>query len=133
MVSLLIACLLSASPNQIALVDHVDIIEINNLYDNQGRLIIRQVIFWDWSPSDARHQVRAWRLLKTAQQLPRMNWRSGRYEARWRDQNDMRFVTAGDTRETWTTYDPEVLERTILPIERRLELSIQPQRFDLCP
>ena len=113
---------LGACPNQTALIDHVDLVEVNHLYDLQGRLVFNQVIFYDWCPVQCRHQVRAWRLLKTDQQLPRMNWRSGRYETRWRDVNDYRHITAGERRETWTIYDPEILERNLFPLHFRREL-----------
>jgi hypothetical protein len=35
----------------------------------------------------------------------------------------MREVTANSQRETWTQYDPELVERANLPQEQRLDLS----------
>ena len=44
--------------------DRVDLIEVNHFYDEQGRLVFDQIIFYDWSPMQCRYQVRDWRLLK---------------------------------------------------------------------
>lgn len=103
--------------------DHVDLIEVNHLYDERGRLVIEQVIFYDWDHATDRFQVVAWRLLKSPEQFPQRHWESGRFVARWRDQAVWREVSAGQVCETWTTFDPEVLERNMFPIEKRRELS----------
>ena len=46
--------------------ESVDLIELNHFYDEQGRLVFDQVIFYDWSAADARYNVRAWRLVKNS-------------------------------------------------------------------
>lgn len=120
---LLCLALMAACPNETALVDRVDLIEINHFYDSQGHHVFDQVIFYDWSQADSRFQVRAWRLLKSNQQLPRMNWQSGRYEVNWRDMNHFRRITANQRHETFTQYDPEILERNMFPTEHRRELA----------
>jgi hypothetical protein len=33
-------------------VDRVDLVEVNHFFDEQGRLVFDQVIFYDWRPSD---------------------------------------------------------------------------------
>ncbi|PQO36668.1 hypothetical protein [Blastopirellula marina] len=121
--SILSMASLGASPAETYLVDHVDLIEINHLYDLQGRLVIDQLIFYQWDSASQRFQVRAWRLLKTNDQLPRKSWNQDKYICHWRDMNVHRKVYADNVRETWTTSDPEVLERNMLPIEQRSELS----------
>ena len=55
---------LSATPVEDSLCEKVDLIEVNHFYDEQGKLVLDQLIFYDWSPADGRFQVRAWRLLK---------------------------------------------------------------------
>lgn len=116
---LAILAILAAFPTYEPPTDRVALIEVNHLYDARGQHVIDQVIFWDWDRD--RFQVRAWRLIKSDVQLPKRN-RCGDYECYWCDGNTLRKVIAHQKRETWTTYDPEVLEREMLPIEFRREL-----------
>jgi hypothetical protein len=102
--------------------ESVDLIEINHFYDEHGRLVFDQVIFYDWSPRDSRYMVRAWRLVKNPSQLPQRDWRDGGYTAVWQDGEVLRDVHATAMRETWTQYDPELVEREYLPKEKRREL-----------
>jgi hypothetical protein len=123
--------------------DTCDLIEINHFYDEQGRLVFDQAIFYDWSASDSRYHVRAWRLVKHPSQLPQREWPSG-YSAIWQDGFDypgsriwdhkrgwlshwqdgdvMRSIHADSFRETWTQYDPELSEREVFAKENRREL-----------
>ena len=128
MPTLLLSTILSlaccgAAPATSEVVDRVDLIEVNHLYDQHGRHVIDQLIFYDWDSATRRFQVRAWRLLKSEEQRPRKSWPKGDYVTTWRDQNIVRRVHAVQTRETWTTHDPEVREREIYPMEQRLDLS----------
>lgn len=102
--------------------DTVDVIEINHFYDENGRHVFDQAIFYDWCGVECRHQVRAWRLVKTPNQIPALNHTRGLYEATWQDGDVLRKIHAGSVRETWTQYDPELVERTSLPREQRREL-----------
>jgi hypothetical protein len=102
--------------------ESVDLIELNHFYDEQGRLVFDQVIFYDWSANDARYNVRAWRLVKNPAQLPQRDWAGGGYSAMWQDGEQIRHIYSKSSRETWTQYDPELLEREYLPKERRKEL-----------
>ncbi len=64
--------LMSIIPNEAGILrDQVDLIELNSFYDERGALVFQQVIFYDWSESDARYNVRAWRLVKHECQIPR--------------------------------------------------------------
>lgn len=56
---------LSLSPADELTEDQVDLVEINHFYDDQGRLVFDQVIYYDWHTAQGRYQVRDWRLLKT--------------------------------------------------------------------
>lgn len=102
--------------------ERVDLIEVNHFHDELGRLVFDQVIFYEWSPEAGRHQVRAWRLLKNASQRPRKDFVSGDYVATWHDGDLYRQVRSPAIRESWTQYDPELVEREFLPKERRVEL-----------
>jgi hypothetical protein len=102
--------------------ESVDLIELNHFFDEHGRLVFDQVIFYDWSATDARYNVRAWRLVKNPAQLPQRDWATGGYSATWQDGEQLRHIQSRSIRETWTQYDPELVEREYLPKERRKEL-----------
>jgi hypothetical protein len=113
---------LGIAPREDVARETVDLMEVNHFYDEHGRLVFDQVIFYDWSQDDARFMVRAWRLVKNPAQLPQRDWRDGGYASVWQDGELMRHVRAKSIRETWTQYDPELVERDFLPKERRKEL-----------
>lgn len=97
-----------------------DLVEVNHFFDEQGRLVFDQVIWWDWSADECRYQVRAWRLVKSPSQLPQRS--ASGYDVTWMDGELLRRVEAKQVRETWTQFDPEIAEREVLPKERRKEL-----------
>jgi hypothetical protein len=68
--------------------------------------------------------VRAWRLVKNPAQLPQRDWKDGGYLAVWQDGEVLRHVHGQSMRETWTQYDPELIEREYLPKEQRRELRM---------
>jgi len=113
---------LGIAPQEDVVRESVDLIELNHFYDEHGRLVFDQVIFYDWSAGEARYNVRAWRLVKNPAQLPQRDWRLGGYSAMWQDGEQNRYVHSKSIRETWTQYDPELVEREYLPKERRREL-----------
>jgi len=116
--------LLSVIPHDDVARESVDLMELNHFYDEHGRLVFDQVIFYDWSNDDARYQVRAWRLVKNPAQIPQRDWKNGGYYALWQDGEQMRHVRSKSDRETWTQYDPELVEREYLPKEQRKELLV---------
>src|SRR5262245_50867059 len=93
------------SPQEDVSRDRVDLIEVNHFYDDAGRHVFDQVIFYDWSPADCRHTVRAWRMVKNPSQLPRRNWADDTYTALWNDGEVLREVRSATMRESWTQYD----------------------------
>ncbi len=99
--------------------ERVDLIEVNHFHDDQGRLVFEQVIFYEWSAEKSRHQVQAWRLLKNPSQRPKRDFATGEYVATWFDGDIFREVRAPAARESWTQYDPELIEREHLPKEKR--------------
>lgn len=107
-------------------VDHVDLIEINHFFDEKGKLVFDQVIFYDWSKTHSRYQVRAWRLLRDRGQYPERDWRRGEWWSLWHDGETLREVRAPAFRETWTQHDPELTERDYLPKEKRRDLTKLP-------
>lgn len=121
--ALLLSLAMALVPSSDIAVDSIDIIEINHFYDEQGRLVFDQVIFWRWDEIYGGHRVVAWRLLKKPSQIPRYCYSLGRWRAVWLDGETMRDVRAYGMRETWTQYDPEQLDREKLPASERRKLS----------
>ena len=103
--------------------DRVDLIEVNHFFDDRGKLVFDQLIYFDWSNEHDRYMVRDWRLLKTPSQLPIPDGDGGDYVAVWYDGDLLRVVRCSNLRETWTRYDPELVERDCLPRPQRAELS----------
>ena len=112
----------SVNPPEHVVLDRVDVIEINHFFDEHGKLVFDQLLFYDWSASQSRYHVRAWRLLKSPAQIPQRDWQRGDYVSRWFDGDSLREIRATTVRESWTQYDPELTEREHLPKERRKEL-----------
>lgn len=111
-----------ANPTENVVQESVDLIEVNHFYDEHGRQVFDQAIFYEWCPIQCRYNVRAWRLYKSASQMPQRNWRTGGYDVMWHDGHVFRKVHASTFRETWTQYDPELIEREYLPKDLRSDL-----------
>jgi hypothetical protein len=126
---MLLWLLIAVVPVDEALRDHVDLIEINHVYNDLGQPVFDQLIFWEWCSAAARWQVRAWRMAKgagidRAVPLPERDWQRGGYVLLWRDGDRLRIVRAAAVRETWTQYDPEMVEREVWPVDRRRGLRM---------
>ena len=113
---------LGIAPQSDVVRESVDLIELNHFYDEHGRFIFDQIIFYDWSTAESRYNVRAWRMVKSPSHLPQRDWRLGGYVVFWQDAEVIRRVRSASFRETWTQYDPELVEREHLPKERRKDL-----------
>jgi hypothetical protein len=143
--TLLALALLSILPRESVVRERCDLVEINHFYDEHARLVFDQIIFMDWQDGDRtltgltsgqehssllvkgdRYQVRAWRLIKSPNQLPLRDWEHGGYVTLWQDGEVLRQVRTPHVRESWTQAgavgDPELNEREYLPKERRREL-----------
>jgi hypothetical protein len=120
--STLVLATLCHLPNEDIAAEQVDLVEVNHYYNEQGVRIFDQLIFYDWSTTENRYQVRAWRLVKTPSQMPTRNWTSGGYDVLWVDADVTRHVHARAMRESWTQHDPELSERNYLPKDQRREL-----------
>lgn len=99
--------------------DSCDYIEDHTLTcKDTGNEVFKQQIFWVW---DGRaYHVRAWRLVKGANQTPERYQRGWR--VRWHDGEYLRSVTAPHWVETIGPFDPEVEDRDEWPVEFRWAL-----------
>lgn len=105
--------------------ESVDLLEINHFYDERGRLVFDQSIFYDWTADKGHYRVLAWRLVKHPAQIPQRDWSGGGWLSVWQDGEVLRHVRAQSVRETWTQFDPELVEREYLPKENRRELRMK--------
>ena len=116
--------LLASVSQEPVVIDQCDLLEINHHYTQEGRLVFTQYIFYEWDHYNHRHQVIAWRL-KTHMKgvLKNRDWVNNTYRFKWNDKGTMREVRSSLFKETWTTFDPELLERDYFPKDRRKGLS----------
>lgn len=105
-----------------AAAEQVDLIELNHFFDENGRHVFDQVIFYRWSDAHRRYHVQAWRLVKDSQQLPQQSWKPKGYRCVWHDDGVLRIVRAPAYRETWSQVDPERSNRKLLPQDQRVGL-----------
>ncbi|MEZ6091624.1 MAG: hypothetical protein R3C05_27140 [Pirellulaceae bacterium] len=119
----LLSVLSSSIPNTSSTDERVDLIELNHFFDENGRHVFDQVIFYQWSTTHHRYHVQAWRLVKDSSQLPKQSWKPSGYRCVWYDEGTLRTVFASAFRETWTQIDPERSNRQLLPQDQRTGLS----------
>lgn len=119
----LFAVLSASVPNASTTDERVDLIELNHFFDENGRHVFDQVIFYQWSTTHNRYHVKAWRLVKDPAQLPKQTWKPSGYRCVWYDEGTLRSVFAEAYRETWTQIDPERSNRQLLPQDQRTGLS----------
>lgn len=108
-------------PGDRVLSDRVSVIEINHVQCLwTGKETLCQVIYWRWWTDD-QHHVAEWRTLASC---PHARFRrDGRGWVETRDDGPVRReIRADSLRETWTTHDPEVADRELLPPGNRLPL-----------
>ena len=66
-----ILILMSSIPRDNVIYDHVDFFEINHVYDDEGKLVLDQVVMWDWVTHEGKTEkkVVAWHLLKDCREV----------------------------------------------------------------
>jgi hypothetical protein len=113
-----------------------DLVEINHFYDDNGKLVFDQCIWYNWEDKFTYHtfaeekiivgprfNVVAWRLIKNNNYIPRFNHKNKTYESIFFDGDNIRIINTFSFRETWTQYDVELVERDFIPKECRKELK----------
>jgi hypothetical protein len=121
--SAIVASALSLVPATPMVCDRVDVLELNCVYDSDGRLMLRQMIFWDWRRERFRYEVVAWRLWKDDSPEPLRDWETGEFQLLWSDGEVLRSVRARVYWQTWTQHDPELADRQRLSQHLRRGLS----------
>lgn len=120
-----LALILGVLPQTPIAQDRVAVIELNHVYDFEGKYVLGQFVFYGWRGEELH--VRAWRLLKDHEQTrPRRDFVRGDWVLLWTDGNVLREVRAASYRESWTQHDRERTERDRLPMEDRHALLCLP-------
>ena len=131
--NLILALAFAASPASVELpTERVDLIERNAYYDQDGKLLLTQALFFEWCDREARYQVLAWRLIKTPANEPRP-CRDGGYEMIWSEGGKLLRVTAPAMRESFTQFDPEIAEQKHLPKDQRKGIFRKGKRDEPLP
>jgi len=112
MFSIIAAALIGIMPANDAKESRVDLIELNSTYDEHGRLVFDQWIFWDFNHIESRWQVVDWRLVKP-------HYYRIAHQVIMLDGMVLRRIRAPLFRRTWTQFDPEMLDRSTLGKEYR--------------
>ncbi len=121
--TILLAASMGTNPVDFAVEDLVDLIEVNHFYDEHGKHVFDQLIFYDWSPQESRFEVRAWRMMKKVRQEPLRDWNTSDYKLIFHEHGILRKVRGASFHETWTQFDPEIADRQLLPMHLRRELT----------
>jgi len=127
MYALVLAMLVSAAPCETVASDRADIIELNHFFDENGKLVFHQVIFWRWWDESGEFHVVAWRFVKSPGVAPVRDWPRNGFVSIWLDGDVLRRVRSPSSRETWTQYDPEVHDRQFHSQNERPGLASRPQ------
>ena len=110
------------------------LIELNHFYDQHGRPVYDQVIFYERAAETGRFQVRAWCLVEDRESLnrrPVKNYETQLYQVDWfdTDQRLLRKITSRLYRESWTQIDPERVNKKIHDERSRIAMAQSPRKF----
>ncbi len=130
----LFLCATISSKGNHSVDEFVDLIELNHFYDQRGRLVYDQVIFYERAPETGRFQVRAWCLVEDRECLnrrPVKNYETQLYHVDWfdTDQRLLRKITSRLYRESWTQIDPERANKKIHDERSRIAMVQSPKKF----
>ena len=130
----LIICATISPKSNNSVDEYVDLIELNHFYDQLGRPVYDQVIFYERAPETGRFQVRAWCLVEDRESLnrrPVKNYETQLYQVDWfdTDQRFLRKITSRLYRESWTQIDPERVNKKIHDERSRIAMAQCPRKF----
>lgn len=125
--ALLTAALTLATMPQLdgALVDYVDVLEVNRIYDDRGREVLVQLLGWEKSSAPSGFSIVFWRLMRDEDRgmYPSFSYATQTYTSEFYDGETLRRVKAKKRWERWLQYDVEIRERDVLPKDQRRELT----------
>lgn len=104
--------------------DRVELVELNTYYDDHGKLLFSQLIFYNWDKENSRYEIIDWRFYRAEATL--FSFRGTGSLVILYDDDRLRKIQCKFFRDTHTQYDPETLDREILPKEKRKKLNSVP-------
>ena len=110
----------------------VDLIERNGFFDRKGKLCFEQVIFWEFTRTSGRTEVRSWRIVcdnDLHNRRPVKSEATGLWVSEWTEQGKRYRIVSRQYRESVSQIDPEVIDRKKLPDELRKGLSSGPVKI----
>lgn len=116
---ILLALFITDSGNYNIKHNHVDLIEINTYLNNNGEVILKQLIFWKLTTDGC--VVIDWRSCEKIKQLPYKHGPG--YRLYWIEGNSKVVVDSWDVIDTVTDFDPEAVNRDKFDMRYRKYLS----------
>lgn len=107
--------------------DYFETQEDNSFYDEHGKLVFDQNIWWDGE------NVQAWRLWKKRSTEASYDYQRRRYSSVFMDGERLRRVVSKTKIRSWTQHDPELADRCNLEKEYRRDLLKEPKPEDSGP
>lgn len=106
-----------------AIVEHVDMVEINHLHDANGKPLIIQWIFWEWYEDESNCHVRLYKeayehdreKLMRVGDFTRFDFWDGSTESH-------RRIFVSHTKESWSQVDPERADKEHVAETERIRL-----------
>lgn len=123
-----LVAVLPSDPPAYALTQSVDLVEVNHYFDEAGKPVFDQLIYYDWDHQATRYSVIAWRLIKNSNQMPIKQAGADSFASAWHDGKSLRIIYADRMYESWTQFDPENAERAFLPKDQRADLIRMPPK-----
>jgi hypothetical protein len=116
--SMIALLLFSIVPVDVVTREHVDAIEVNRVYGDDGRVSLEQVIFWrrQWGSGQEMHTA-SWRMSNKSPGIKPVG-----KESVFIDGNHFRHITAGSVFYTTTMHDPEQCDLLVWPKDWRCGL-----------
>ena len=103
--------------------EYCDVLEVNVVYDEKGREILRQLIGWDKSESPNGFSVVFWRLITQESMYPQLSYATQMYSSEWHDGDTFRRVKSSKRWVRHLQYDVEIFDRRHMPKEHRRGLT----------
>ena len=120
MASIILALILgSGGPLPLRSSDHFDVIELNNIVSDDGRIHWSQFLFIDWHSDVRQFHVEHWTM--AGSDVPHYDFKRKKYVLRYFDKFSgvMREITAGSYRERTSTRDYELEDQEVYPKSMR--------------
>lgn len=105
--------------------DRCDLTEQNFFYDENGKLVFEQIVWFDFERGTGTERIVDWRMAKEPSMEPYYDHSSREWVTRFFDNNVLREVRSKFGRTVWLQYDSEVTAREDYPVHLRRKLRVK--------